>query len=129
MESSCEWHFPMNWVDNLAVESKNLVVKTAVRLYFRKYINRILELSIDNQRQKFHVAVELKGEEKPIIIDIEYEISINEPDNIVQAKAHNISISKEWMNLVAQEALHRDFHISGKSTVRLIKLIKKMGIA
>jgi hypothetical protein len=119
----------MNWLDNLAKKSKNLVVKTAVQLYFRKYINRILELSIDNQRQKFHVAVELKGEEKPIIIDIEYELSINEQDSIVQVKAHNISISKEWMNLIAQEGLHRDFHISGKDTVRIIKLIRKLGIA
>ena len=119
----------MNWLANLPKKSKNLVAKTVVQLYFRKYNNRILELSIDNQRQKIHVAVELKGEEKPIIIDIEYELSINEHDSIVQAKAHTISISKEWMNLVAQEALHRDFHISGKGTVRIIKLIRKLGIA
>jgi len=119
----------MNWLDNLAKKSKNLVVKIAVQRYFRKYINRILELSIDNQQHKFHATVELKGEEKPITIDIEYELSINEQDSIVQAKAHNILISKEWMNLIAQEALHRDYHISGKGTVRIIKLIRKLGIA
>jgi predicted alpha/beta-fold hydrolase len=119
----------MNWLDNLAKKSKNLVVKITVQRFFRKYINRILELSIDNQRHKFHATNELKGEEKPITIDIEYELSINEHDSIVQAKAHNILISKEWMNLIAQEALHRDYHISGKGTVRIIKLIRKLGIA
>jgi len=119
----------MNWLDNLAKKSKNLVVKTAVQLYFRKYINRILELSVDNQCQKFHIVVELKGEEKPIIIDIEYELSINEQDNGVQVKVHNISVSKEWMNLIAQEALHRDFNISEKGKVRIIKFIRKLGIA
>ena len=119
----------MNWLDNLTKKSKNLVVQIAVQRYFQKYIHRILELSIDNQRQKFHVIVELKGEEEPITIDIEYELSINEQDSIVQAQAHNVSISKEWMNLIAQEALYRDFHISGKGTVRIIKLIRKLGIA
>ena len=117
----------MKRFDNLAKKSKNLVVKTAVQLYFRKYINRILELSIDNQRQKLHVIVELKGEEKPVIFDVEYELSIQ--DSIVQVKAHNISISKEWMNLIAQEALHRDFHINKKGAVRIIKLMRKLGIA
>jgi len=119
----------MNWLNILANKSKNLVIKIAVQRYFRKYINRILELSIDSQQHKFHTTVELKGEEKPITIDIEYELSINEQDRIVQAKAHNILISKEWMNLIAQEALHRDYHISGKGTVRIIKLIRKLGVA
>jgi hypothetical protein len=86
-------------------------------------------LSIDSQQHKFHANVELKGEEKPITIDIEYELSINEQDSIVQAKAHNILISKDWLNLIAQEALYRDYLISGKGTVRIIKLIRKLGIA
>jgi hypothetical protein len=119
----------MNWIDNLAKKSKNLVVKTAAQLYFRKYIDRILELSIDNQRQKIHVIVELKGEEKPIIIDIEYELSIDERASLVQVKAHNISISREWMNSIAQEALERDIHISGKDAVKIIKLLRKLGMA
>jgi hypothetical protein len=119
----------MNTLDNLAKQSKNLVVKTAIRFYFRRYINRILEFSIDNQNQKFHINVDLKGEEKPISIDIEYDLSIIEKDSLVVAKAHSILISKEWMNLLAQEALHRDFHISEKGTVRILKLIRKLGIA
>ena len=119
----------MNWLDNLAKKSKNLVVKTAVQYYFRKYINRILELSIDNQRQIFHITVELKGEEKPISIDLEYELSINEQDHSVLAKAHHISISIEWMNVAAQHALEQDFRVSGKDTVRMIKLLRKLGIA
>jgi hypothetical protein len=119
----------MSWIDNLAKKSKNMVVKIAVQRYFRKYINRVLELSIDKQQQKFHVVVELKGEEKPITIDMEYEFSIIEPGSIVQAQAHSILISKEWMNLIAQEALHRDFQFSGKSTVRMIKLLRMLGIA
>lgn len=119
----------MNWLDNLAKKSKSLVVKIAVQRYFRKYIIRILELSIDSQQHKFHATIELKGEEKPISIDIEYELSINEQDSIVQVQAHNILISKEWMNLIAQEALYRDYHIRGKGNVRFIKLIRKLGIA
>src|SRR6185503_12261203 len=101
--------FLMNWLDDLAKKSKNLVVKTAAQLYFQKYIKRMLELSIDHQQQKIHIVVELKGEDRPITIDVAYELSINEADQTVRAKALSISISKEWMHLIAQEALRRDF--------------------
>ncbi len=107
----------------------NLIIKSALQMYLQKYIQRIVELSIDNQRQTFHTVVEFKGEEKPISMDGSYELSIDEQASIVKVRAHTIKISREWLNLVAQEALERDFQISGEKAAKLIGLIKTMGIA
>jgi len=107
----------------------NLIIKSALQMYLQKYIHRIVELSIDNQRQTFHAVVEFKGEDKPISMDGSYELSIDEQASVVKVKAQAIKISREWLNLIAQEALGRDFQISGENAAKLIKVIKTMGIA
>ena len=107
----------------------NLIIKSALQMYLQKYIHRIVELSVDSQRQTVHAVVEFKGEEKPISIDAAYELSIDEQASVVKVKAQTINISREWLNLIAQEALGRDFQISGENAAKLIKVIKTMGIA
>lgn len=88
----------------------------------------MLELSIDNKNRKIHAVVELKGEEKPIAVDVQYKLNIRKDSDEVLLKANSISISKEWLHLIAQEVIGREFSIQGKDSTNIIKLIKNLGI-
>lgn len=88
----------------------------------------MLELSIDRENKKLHAVVELAGEEKPIAIDVQYEITLNESLNETRLKANSISISREWLDLVAQEFVGQVFRIEGENSARLIKIVKDIGL-
>lgn len=88
----------------------------------------MLELSIDNKNRKIHAVVELKGEDRPIAIDIQYELDIQKDTDEVLIKANSISISKEWLHLIAQEVIGKEFSIQGKDSTNMIQLIKSLGI-
>jgi len=88
----------------------------------------MLELSIDNKNRTIHAVVELRGEEKPIAVDVQYELNIDKTTDEVIVKAKSISISKEWIHLIAQEVIGREFSIRGKDSTNMIKLIKNLGI-
>src|SRR4030095_8092255 len=100
----------MNWLDFFN-KPKNLAAQYFLQYYLRRYITRMLELSIDNKNRKIHAVVELKGEEKPIAIDVQYELKIDNETDEVLVKANSISISKEWLHLIAQEVIGREFSI------------------
>src|SRR5262245_21234768 len=117
----------MNWQDFFN-KSKNLAAQYFLQNYLRRYIKRMLELSIDNKNRKIHAVVELKGEEKPIAVDVQYDVSIDNASDKVLLKANSISISKEWMDLIAQEVIGREFSIQGKDSTNMIQLIKNLGI-
>jgi hypothetical protein len=42
--------------------------------------------------------------------------------------ANSISISREWMDLVAQEFVGQEFVIKGQNSARIIKLMKDIGL-
>ena len=88
----------------------------------------MLELSIDNKNRKIHAVVELKGEDKPIVIDVQYELNIQKNTDEVLVKANSITLSKEWLHLIAQEVIGKEFSIQGKDSTNMIQLIKKLGI-
>jgi len=117
----------MEW-KKLFDKPKDLLVQTALQVYFGRYIKRMLELSVDRENKKFHAVVELVGEEKAIAVDLQYEIHINEVVDEVRVKATSISVSREWMNLIAQEFIDQEFRIEGKNAARLIKLVKEIGL-
>jgi hypothetical protein len=117
----------MNW-RNLFNKSKDLAAQYVLQYYLRRYITRMLELSIDNKNRKIHAVVELKGEDKPIAIDVQYELDIQKNTDEVLLKANSITISKEWLHLIAQEVIGREFSIQGKDSTNIIQLIKNLGI-
>jgi len=88
----------------------------------------MLELSIDNKNRKIHAVVELRGEEKPIAVDVQYELNIHKDSDEVLLKANSISISKEWLHLIAQEVIGKEFSIQGKDSTKMIQLIRNLGI-
>lgn len=88
----------------------------------------MLELSVDRENKKLHALVELHGEEKPIAIDVRYEIFINETKDEARIKANSISVSREWIDLIAQEFVNQEFRIEGKNSARMIKLVKDIGL-
>ena len=117
----------MDW-RNLFNKPRNLAAQYFLQYYLRRYITRMLELSIDNKNRKIHAVVELKGEDKPIAIDVHYELDIQKNSDVVIIKANSITISKEWLHLIAQEVIGREFSIQGKDSTNLIQLIKNLGI-
>ena len=117
----------MNW-RKFFNKPKHLAAQYFLQYYLRRYIKRMLELSIDNKNRKIHAVVELKGEEKPIAVDVQYELSIDKESDKVLIKANSITISKEWLHLIAQEVIGREFSIQGKDSTNIIKLIKNLGI-
>lgn len=88
----------------------------------------MLELSIDRENKKLHAVFELVGEEKPIALDVRYEIKISETMNEARFTADSISISREWLDLVAQEFVGQEFVIKGQDSARWIKLVKDIGL-
>ena len=88
----------------------------------------MLELSIDNKNRKIHAVVELKGEDRPIAIDVQYDLSVQKNTDEVLVRANSITISKEWLHLIAQEVIGREFSIRGKDSTNMIQLIKNLGI-
>jgi hypothetical protein len=117
----------MNWLDFFN-KPKALAAQYFLQYYLRRYIKRMLELSIDNKNRKIHAVVELKGEEKPIALDVQYDLNIDKGTDEVLIKANSISISKEWIHLIAQEVIGKEFSIQGKDSTNIIKLIKNLGI-
>ena len=117
----------MDW-NNLFNKPRNLAAQYVLQYYLRRYITRMLELSIDNKNRKIHAVVELKGEDKPIAIDVHYELNIQKNSDEVLVKANSITISKEWLHLIAQEVIGREFSIQGKDSTNMIQLIKNLGI-
>lgn len=117
----------MSWL-KIFDKPKDLLVQNILQRYFRRYIKRMLELSIDRESKKLHARVELYGEENPIAVDVEYEVAIHETKDGADIKAKSISISREWIDRVAQEFVGQEFHIEGKGATRIIKLIKDIGL-
>ena len=107
---------------------KDLILKNALQFYLGRYIKRMLELSVDRENKKVRALVELVGEEEPIAVEAQYDISINEAGDEVRVKANSISVSREWIDLVAQEFIGQEFFIEGKNAVRMIKLAKNIGL-
>ena len=117
----------MNW-RNLFNKPKDLAAQYVLQYYLRRYITRMLELSIDNKNRKIHAVVELKGEERPIAIDVQYEMNIQKHTDEVLIKANSITISKEWLHLIAQEVIGKEFSIQGKDSTHMLQLIRNLGI-
>jgi hypothetical protein len=117
----------MNWL-KIFDKPKDLVIQNILQYYFGRYIKRMLELSVDRENRKLHALVELHGEEKPIAVDVEYEIVINDTMDGARIKANSISVSREWIDLIAKEFVGQEFHIEGKNSARIIKLVKDIGL-
>ena len=50
---------------DLINKPKDLALRYFLQSYFKKYINHVLEFSIDAKNKSIHTVVELKGEETP----------------------------------------------------------------
>jgi hypothetical protein len=117
----------MDWL-KIFDKPKDLVIKNILQYYFGRYIKRMLEISVDRENKKLHAVVELVGETEPISVDVRYEIFINETMDGARIKAKGISVSREWLHLVAQEFVDQELHIEGKNSARIIKLVKDIGL-
>lgn len=88
----------------------------------------MLELSIDRENRKLHAVVELVGEEKPIAVDVQYDIDISEAMEGARIRANSVSVSREWIHLLAQEFTGQEFYVEGETAARIIKLVKDLGL-
>ena len=113
---------------DLINKPKDLALRYFLQSYFKKYINHVLEFSIDAKNKSIHTVVELKGEETPITFDVQYEIAVNPEKDGVYLQANSAFISKEWLNLVAQEFIGKEFSIQGKDSAWLVQLLKNLHV-
>jgi hypothetical protein len=117
----------MNWL-KIFDKPKDVIIQKTLEYYLGRYIKRMLEISVDRENRKLHAVVELVGEEKSIAVDVQYEIAIDETMDGARIKANSISVSREWIDLVAQEFIGQEFVIKGESSARIIKLVKDIGL-
>lgn len=117
----------MKW-QNIFSKSKDFAIKHLLQIRLRRYIDRMLELSVDNKNKRIHAVVELKGEESPITIDVQYELKISKTKDMIHIKAQNVSISREWMNSVAQAMVGKEFPVHGKGSTFMAQVLEGMGI-
>ena len=97
-------------------EVKSYALKRGVEQLFKEYVKRMVNLSINPSAKTAQFSVELKGEEKPIQIEVNnYEF--DDRDGTLFLIIHDLAISKEWIHVLAQQVVvGRPIEIGAGST-------------
>ena len=105
--------------------AKDYVIRRGVEQFLEEYVTRMVKLSIDPEGKSIQCSVELKGEDTPIDVDVKrYEL--DERDGTVRVVIHEISVSKEWMHVLANEVVKgRPFEM-GAGSAKIVKLLNMM---
>ena len=83
---------------------KNYVIKRGVEYLLKEYVTRMVNLSIDPEKKTFQFSVELKGETEPVHVEVKnYEFE--EKGGKTFLIIHDLSVSKEWMNVLAEKVV------------------------
>lgn len=107
------------------VAVKNYLIRRGVEKLLKEYVKRIVNLSIDPASKSIQFSVELNGEDAPIDIDVKrYEL--DDSSGKLFLVIHDISISKEWMNVLAGQVVKgRSFEI-GAGSEKILKVMRMM---
>ena len=115
----------MGKIKNLVQKGKDLSLSKALMTLGEKYVDRfgkIVTLSIDSKNNDIHIKILLRGESTPVDIHVNGYNIIEEGDSHFIA-AEKIHVSREWINVLAQEHIQgRRFKISSTSSKILEKL-------
>ncbi len=97
-------------VNTVKDTTNSAVFKAAINPFIRKY-GQILAFKIDSKDKAFLFEIELKGEAKPIRIEIDkYEFIQRENTSFV--KIHSIHASRYWMDTMMElMLLEKEFEL------------------
>jgi hypothetical protein len=103
-------------------KGRDLLARQAIAYRSRRYINRMTQFSLDSKTRAIHFSVDLKGETEPLVGDVRYELI--QSSGTLTFKVTGINLSKEWMNLAAQDfAVGQEFSLADKRVETLLKLL------
>jgi hypothetical protein len=105
-------------------KSRDLLARQAIAYRFRRYLTRMTQFSLDSKEQKIHFSVELKGETELLVGDVHYELRQGE-NGTLHFKITQLTLSKEWMNLAAQDfAIGKEFSLADPRVATLLKIVR-----
>ncbi len=82
------------------------------------------QFSLDSKEQKINFSVELKGETEPLVGEIRYELTQGS-NATLHFKITNITLSKEWLNLAAQDvAVGKEFSLADPRVSTFLKILR-----
>jgi hypothetical protein len=109
---------------SLFEKSRDFLAQQAIAYRFRRYITRMTQFSLDSKEQTINFSVELKGETEPLVGDIRYEMT--QGDNAtLHFKITQLTLSKEWLNLAAQDfVVGKEFSLADQRVATLLKILR-----
>jgi len=106
---------------------KTYVMRRGIEQFLKEYVTRMVDLSIDPEKKTVRFSVELKGEEGPIDVEVQkYELENREGKLFLII--HEISISKEWMNVLAAQVIKGNAFELGEGSKRLVEIMRMMNL-
>jgi len=100
---------------------KYFAIKTYLNFKFKKVL-KVLELKFDPKNDKIYLSLQLKGENEPLIVNID-KFELIEKENKKYLKLSNIKTNKEWLNIIVEQFVDNNhFEISDK-IFKLLKLV------
>ncbi len=79
--------------------------------------------SLDSKEQQINFSVELKGEKEPLVGEVRYQLT--QGDKALHFKITHVMLSKEWMNLAAQDvAVGKEFSLADPRVATLLKILR-----
>ena len=103
---------------SILTQGKDLLLEQAVRLWFnttKQRYGNMTNITIDSQKKRISVELDLKGESTPLKADIQ-NYTLSSQGGKTYIDLGNIVTSREWINLVFAEymtAEKRKFEVPG----------------
>jgi hypothetical protein len=105
-------------------KSRDFLAQQTIAYRFRRYITRMTQFSLDSKEQKINFSVELKGETEPLVGEVRYQLTQGNGAALT-FRITDIKLSKEWMNLGAQDfAIGKEFSLEDARVSTLLKILR-----
>ena len=109
------------------LEVKNYAMKRGVEQLLKEYVKRMVNLSINPETKTVQFSVEMKGEEKPIEVEVNnYEF--DNRDGKLFLIIHDLSVSKEWMHVLAQQIVAGRPIEMGRGSTKIFDVMRMLHV-
>jgi hypothetical protein len=107
-----------NIKDKISSAAGSSILKKKIERY-----GKMIDLKIDSEKKNIFIQLSLKGETEPLEIMVnEYHLEKQGNDEYIIIE--DVTISKEWMNLLASDLLkQKEFRLPGGIVTALAKML------
>ncbi|CAA6802278.1 MAG: Unknown protein [uncultured Sulfurovum sp.] len=113
-------------LSKILYKGKDLALSTAIKTLINKKLSKfggtVTALMLNTKEQKIELKIGLKGELEPLQVVVNH-YEIIEEQGTTYLMVSNIETSREWMNLVAENYLHKKRFTIPKKYVKTIKTV------